>query len=247
MNALSLLENLKNKIPLICATTILASWTSIASSASIFFDDFEDGNADGWSITDGGGSTGVEFFSASNWAFVDNDTTGKHSLSREFEYHADVELSFDLQLSASAGAGNFGERFDAASGVTISFEDRFNLPMGDVSFLYASGSITSSLPSNSFSIGTTPESFAALMSEWASLAMVAAGTDPASIGVEFWAIGATRQLPRGAAATAHVRFDNVDVGASSATTVPLPGAAWLLGSAIVALGTAAFRHSTAKA
>lgn len=201
-----------------------------SNAATIFLDDFEDGTTTGWLATNsgGGGSNGVEFVNESNWAFVYKPRSGKDSLSREFAYQPDYVLSFDMQALANGGSTNGGNPTHAASGVTISFESKFNVTLGEVSFGFATSD--SLLPSNAFAVSNTPDSYEARLSEWADLAKVDPMTDIADIALEFWAIGRTANIPRGSAATARVRFDNVQF-----QVVPVPAAAWLLGSGLIGL------------
>jgi hypothetical protein len=90
--------------------------------------------------------------------------------------------------------------------VSLFFENLFNMASGEVSFAYATNS--SMLPSNGDSISTTPQSFDASMLDWAQLALVDLSANIASIGLEFWAIGRTAQVPAGSAGTTHVRRDS---------------------------------------
>lgn len=192
-----------------------------ANAAVVFLDDFEDGTTTGWlaTSTGGGGSDGVEYVNESNRAFVYNRQFGKRSLSREFTYQPDYLLSFDMQALANTGSTNDGRTTHAASGVTISFESGLNLLLGEVSFCFATdGSL---LPSNAFAVSNTSESYKNTFSYWADLAMVDPADDIADIDLEFWAIGRTAQVPRGSAAIAHVRFDNVMVVPEPATLLLL--------------------------
>lgn len=213
--------------------------TQNASATSIYLDDFEDLNHNDWDVT-GGGVTGVKFVNESNWAYAYNAHGGKLSLSEEFEYQHNYTLSFEMQALARAGRGNYGETFHSASGVTISFENKFNVTLGEVSFVYATSS--SLLTYNSYAISNTPDTFEALMSEWADIALVSQQNDISSIAIEFWAKGHGAQVPRGYAGPAEVRFDNVSIASESLTEpVPLPAAVWLFISALSFMGLAAHR------
>jgi len=197
--------------------SIVMSLTAIDANASIFYDDFEDGDTAGWLVTStgSGGSHGVETFNESNWAYIYNYRSGKYSLSREFTYEPDNVLSFDMQPLASTGRGNYGETMHAISGVTVSFESGFNLTLGSVSFCYATSS--SMLPSNGYQVSNTPDTYEASFSDWAALANVDPSEDIAGLQLEFFTIGHTAQIPKGTAATARVRFDNVNAVPEPAT------------------------------
>ncbi len=210
-------------------TVVMLSFFAQIQAATVFLDDFEDGDHIGWNVTAGGGSNGIEFVNESNWAFGHNNRSGKHSLSREFDYQPNSVLSFDMQALASTGATNFRQTTHAAGGITISFENRFNVTLGDVSFVFATSD--SLLPSNAFKIDNTPDSFEAQMFEWADLALVDPASDISDISLEFWARGHTAQIPQGRAASAHIRFDNVII-----SPVPIPGAVWLFVSALASFG-----------
>ncbi|MES9991613.1 MAG: hypothetical protein ABW098_06630 [Candidatus Thiodiazotropha sp.] len=207
---------------------VLSVQVSVAAIA--YFDDFEDLNHDGWNVTaTGGGSTGVTFVNESNWAYAYNAHSGKLSLSNEFDYQPDSILSFEMQALANAGRGNYGETFHSASGVTVLFENRFNVALGDVSFVYATSS--SLLPSNSFAIGNTPDLFEAPMSQWAELALLDSSSVISDISLQFWAIGHAAQVPRGSAGPAQILFDNVTI-----QPVPIPAASLLFASALGLFG-----------
>lgn len=198
-----------------------------ANAATVFYDDFEDQNHDGWYIT-GSGSTGVTFINESYMAYASNSQSGSLSLSREFDYEQNSLLSFDIQALASTGSTNDGSTTHAASGFTISLENSFNISLGEVTFAYATSSTL--LPSNAYTIGNTIDTFEAPMSDWADLALVDPMSTIANIELEFWTIGRHADLPRGRAAIATIYFDNVEISA-----VPIPGALWLFGSGIIGI------------
>ena len=199
---------------------------SPAQAAMCAIDDFEDGNHDGWLLNEGGGgANGVEYVNESNWAYVYTNKSGVRSLSQEFPYEPGSILSFDMHTLANTGSGNYGETTHAASGVTVTFENNFNIALGSVSFVYATSS--SLLPANSYQIANTADSYSGLMSEWAALANVGSSSSIADVDLKFWARGHTAQIPRGSAATARVRFDNV--------VVPEPASMGLLALGGVAL------------
>ena len=180
----------------------------------IFLDDFEDGDTSGWMLSESGsgGSNGVEFINESNWAFVYKPNSTRYSLSKKIEYNPDYTLSFEMQLSASTGSGNYGEIKHAASGVTISFENKFNVILGQVSFAFATSEDI--LPDNCSAVDNMPKDYEAQLSEFSDLALINSVTEIEHFTIEFWAIGTTAQVPRGTAAVAKVYFDNVRVQAS---------------------------------
>lgn len=212
-------SSIRGKTALLSLLSLIAlSALSIpATGLAAFLDDFEDGNHNGWLVSSGGGggSNGVEFYNESKWAFVANSQSGKRSLSREFDYDPTSTLSFAMQALANTGRENYGDTTHASSGVTILFENRFNVALGEISFIYATSA--SLLPTNSFPISNLPNTFAATMSDWANAAMVNPAAAISSISVAFWAQGTTAQVPAGSPASAHIRFDNIAV-----TPVPEP-------------------------
>lgn len=199
----------------------------VANAATVFLDDFEDLNPDGWSVT-GGGSTGTIFVNGSNMAYASNSQSGSLSLSREFTYESNYVLSFDMQTLANTGSTNDRRTTHAASGITISFENSFNQKLGEVSFVYATSATL--LPSNAYIISNTLDSFEASMSDWANIAMVDPVATIADIELEFWSIGRTRDVPLGSSASATIYFDNIQI-----ESVPIPGTFWLIGSGLLGL------------
>lgn len=77
------------------------------SAATIFLDDFEDGNIDGWLLgtTGGRGDAGVTVNNNSNMAYVSHRGLSSHTLSHDFNYAADNFLSFDIQAVAVRHGG----------------------------------------------------------------------------------------------------------------------------------------------
>jgi len=199
-----------------------ANRTNASLNPYIYIDDFEDGDAVGWLVTKegGGGSHSVKSHNDSKQAFVHNYQSGKYSLSREFAFEPSCVLAFDMQALAGTGSTNDGRTTYSASGVTVSFESKFNLTLGGVSFCHATSS--SMLPSNGYEVGNKQQHYEATFSEWAALAKVDPGEDIADLSIEFWTFGRTAQIPRGSSAVADVYFDNVQV-------VPEPATLLLLG------------------
>ena len=73
-------------------------------AATVFLDDFEDGNANGWTVTASGvGTTGVELNNGSLRAYAKTSFLGARSLSQTFGYANNDILSFEMQVIANTG------------------------------------------------------------------------------------------------------------------------------------------------
>lgn len=206
---------------------ILTSLLSMtAQAATEFFDDFEDGNHDGWSITNTGGTGGTGVWNGVAW--VNHLGTNSHALSREFMFSADQMLSFDMQAIVNSVFGGV-DRAHAWSGATVSFLDSLNFELGTVTFhLGTDGS--GSVPDQNW------HNYTASMTRLTELA----GTnllDPTKIGLSFWAAGDTTFSGN---SEATVLFDNV-----SLTAVPLPAAFWLFISSFLGIVGIAIRNKNA--
>jgi hypothetical protein len=198
-----------------------------ANAATVFVDDFEDGNAAGWLETfSGSGSTGVELHNSSLMAFAKHSASGSHSLSHDFSYDPTYTLSFDMHATANRTSVT-GTPAEAKSGVIVSFLNTFNSQLGSAGLIYATNS--SLLGANDSAIDNSQHNYSALMGDYAALAGLGA-TDPIStISLNFFAYGQTQWTTSSAA----VWFDNVKANDTSA--VPVPSAVWLLGSGLIGL------------
>ena len=202
-------------------------------AATVFFDDFEDGNHDGWQTTTTGGigSTGVQLHNSSQMAFVQHIGSGSHSLSHEFSYADDYMLAFDMQAVAVLSGGGSNVTLHAGSGVTVSFLNLFNVELGSISFVNTTN--PESLGPDSFLVDNNQHNYQALMSEYATAAELFT-TDPISkINVSYWSWASQHYYSASGftdRSSATVWFDNVTV-----SQVPIPAAVWLFGSGLIGL------------
>jgi hypothetical protein len=215
-----------NSVTAIAFIGLLLS-TPLAKSATVFSDNFEDGNAVGWQETivgNSAGSTGVESHNGSLMAFAKDTGATSFSLSHDFNYVSDQTLAFTMQ--AIANANPCCDILEASSGVTISFLDVFNSTLGSVTIANASNSALTDIL-----VDTAQHDYSASMGVFATQA----GLNPAStiskLNLNFFAYGETYGNVSGVAhSTSSVWFDNVNVSA-----VPVPAAAWLFGTGLVGL------------
>lgn len=207
--------------------------TPSAIAATVFADDFEDGNASGWLETITGnllGSTGVESHNASLMAFAKDTGATSYSLSHDFSYVSDQNVSFTMH--AIANSNPCCNILHASSGITVSFLDAFNSTLGSVTIANATDTgLTDIL------VDTAQHDYIASMAVFAAQAGLNP-TDPISkINLNFFASGNTFGNVSGVAhSSSTVWFDNVAIGA-----VPVPAAAWLFGSGLLGLAGIARR------
>lgn len=203
------------------------SLAASANAASVFFDDFEDGDHAGWLVTDTGraGSTGVETNNASQMAFAQQTGATTTSLSRDFSYVSDQMLSFTMQAVAIP---NFGA--SATSGVAISFLNLFNQTLGFTTI--ANATDPGSLGVNDVPVDQLQHDYIASFSDWAGQAGLAP-TDPiAKMSLNFFATGASNPSFN---SSSKVWFDDVNV-----SPVPEPAAAWLFSVGLMVVGLKKF-------
>lgn len=207
--------------------------TPSAHAATVFFDDFEDMNLDGWAQS-GIGTFEVVERNASNRAHVrhvSNSSTGDQSaLSKTFEYTATDVVSFEME--ALAFLGQFGGRIrHGLAGVEVSFLTNFNVPLGSAGLFNVTSD--SLLGPNDSSILSTQQSYSATMAEFAGLAGLD-NTDPiAKMSLSFLAEGSFSfggNIQPNVRSGGDVWFDNVSVSA-----IPIPAAAWLFGSGLLGM------------
>ena len=220
------------------AVFILSSLALAPSThaATVFSDDFEDMNLDGWSQSNSGGTATFEVVerNGSNRAHVrhvSNTSTGdQSSLSMTFEYTATDVVSFEME--ALAFLGQFGGRIrHGLAGVEVSFLNTFNVPLGSAGLFNVTSD--SLLGPNDSSILSTQQSYSATMAEFAGLAGLD-DTDPiAKMSLSFLARGSFSfggNIQPNVRSGGDVWFDNVSVSA-----VPIPAAAWLFGSGLLGM------------
>lgn len=215
---------------------ILTSATS-AKAATVFLDNFEDGNALGWLETVIGntlGSTGVESHNASLMAFAKDTGATSYSLSHDFSYVSDQTVSFTMQ--AIANSNPCCGILHASSGITISFLDIFNSTLGSVTIANATDpSLIDIL------VDTAQHDYSASMAVFAAQAGLNPADPISKINLNFFASGNTFGNVSGVAhSSSAVWFDNVNVNA-----VPVPAAAWLFGSGLLGLVGIARRKNAA--
>lgn len=209
----------------------------ISSSASAsFFDDFEDGNANGWAESASGtGSTGVVDNNGSLRAFANTSYLGQRSLAQTFAYVGSDILSFDMQVNAHTGIeltiGGAITR-QASGGLKLSFLNQFNGAVGDPIYLTYRTDGVAPPAYNGVLVGQTLLNYSAPMSDYASLGGLGNNSSIAKVSLEFFAnSGGGGGGTGSSAAGATVWFDNVSISA-----VPLPAALPLLLSGIAGLG-----------
>lgn len=200
-----------------------------------FIDDFEDGAASGWhqTILDGVNNSaqllnsasnsalfGVEMHNESYMAFIYHMGSGLNSLSHDFDYFDDSMVSFDMQATA-----NGDESHPSSTGVEISFLNYLNSTLGSITIENAAN--PTKQPDEYVKVNSQQHHYDILISELVALAGLT-GSDPITkISLNFYA-SASSYLGSNSSAT--VWFDNVSI-----SSVPIPGAVWLLGSGIIGM------------
>ena len=206
--------------------TVLLFCTPV--SAALFFDDFEDGNADGWAASASGtGTTGVVDNNGSLRAYASTSYRGARSLSRTFGYVDSDILSFEMQVAANSGIeltiGGARTRH-ASGGAKITFLNVFNGAVADP--VYLTHRTDGSMPPAYAGVflGETLNSFSAPMQNYAALAGLGSASGVAKISLEFFANSGGGGGGTGSSvAAASVWFDNVSIA-----TVPIPASVWLV-------------------
>jgi len=160
-----------------------------ASNCGPFFDAFEDGDAADWQETmisgsGGSGSTGVELHNESQMAFVKHSGGGQHALSRDFEYSADDNLSFEMH-AVSTSVSIRGTVLHSRSGVTISFLNGLNVPLASLKLVNATD--PSLLDPDDSLIDGAQHEYTASMSEFAAAAGLDTADSIAKISLGFFA------------------------------------------------------------
>ncbi len=231
-------------------SAVIAGLMLPAKSFASFLDNFEDGDHNGWLSASNGGISlnGVEQHNGSLMADVAHTGTGapvgratnENSLSHDFVYSAHDFLSFDMQAVANSASTCCVAIADGKAGVTFTFLNVFNIPLGSAGLYFSTSS--SILATNESLIDSAQHHYGTTMANFASLAGLNAASPIASVSLTFRAVG---QFVGGgnifpdANATAKVWFDNVAVSA-----VPVPGSGIAMFSGVVAL--AALRRSARK-
>lgn len=219
----------------VLASLGMAIFAPSVYAAPVFFDDFEDGNHDGWLVTITGnslGSTGVELHNGSMMAVVRDTGSTSFSLSRDFSYTPTDTLSFTMQAIANSftcRAGSGCSVLHAESGVEVSFLSSLNSTLGSVSISNATD--LSWLSGADIAVDTAQHDYLATMSEFAALAGLGSSDLIAKMQLSFFAKGQTFGNVSGVAhSSSVVWFDDVSV-----STIPIPAAAWLFGSGLLGL------------
>lgn len=167
--------------------SIVISMTAIEANASIFYDDFEDGDYDGW-LTSwqqgqwGGASGSWEVVDhITKMAYVTHKKSGFHSLAHDFAYADDKILSFDMQISGVTDGGNH-----AGGYVIFSFLSQFNVEIGSG---YLGYSTNPALIPDAYEVDANPHNYSASMSEWADFAGITTTDQIATFSLTFKAWG----------------------------------------------------------
>lgn len=231
-----MLTSQKHAVPTLalCGALTLSQGTH---AETVPLDSFEDGNIDGWQHTTivgsrcCNGSFGVEDHNGSLMAFVKHPGNGQDSLSMDFGYDPNASLSFDMHAVANLGSTYTGGALHSMSGVKISFLNFLNASLG--SLTVANATNPSWIGAGNVPVDNAQHRYSGLLATYAAAAGLGAGDAIAKVSLEFFATAqyswGGNIYPNGAS-TGNVWFDNVQVSA-----VPLPPAAWLLGSGIVGL------------
>lgn len=212
--------------------------TPFANAATVFTDNFEDLNLDGWTQSSSGGVATFDVVerNASNRAHVRHvSTTGtgdQSSFSMTFDYDPTDLVSFEME--ALAFLGQYGGRIThGLAGVEVSFLNTFNVPLGSAGLFNVTS--TGLLGPNDYSILNTQQSYSSSMAEFAGLSGLG-DTDPiAKISFSFMALGYYSfggNIQPNIRSGGDVWVDNFTVTPSA---VPVPAAIWLLGSGLIGL------------
>ena len=190
---------------------------ALPASAAPFFDDFEDGNLDGWAPSNTGGTATFDVVdrNASNRAHVghlSHTSTGDESaLSITFAYAATDQVSFEMEAVAFL-ASSIGITVHGLAGVRLSFLDGLDVPLGSAGLFNATSA--SLLGPNDSAIGITQQSFSATMAEWAAQAGLGDVDPIAAMRLSFLAQGDFffgAEIYPDARSGGDVWFDNVAV------------------------------------
>ena len=187
----------------------------------IFYDDFEDGNYDGWLLSSNGtSSTGVEEHNASLMAFERQTGSGRTDISHDFDFASDALFSFDMHAVAYPTSNR-----QAGSGVTISFLTTFNSSLGHVNLTYRTDGIYGT---HDIQIDNTQHTYTNTMEDFAIAAGLNSFDSVSTMNVRFFTWGSSSSIYGHSRAA--VWFDDVTIDA-----VPLPAAFWLFGSGAIGL------------
>jgi len=230
---------MKKNMRTLCATGLLVSLlTSVSTSASattVFFDSFEDGDANGWfESATGSGTTGVIGNNGSLRGYANTPNLGYRSLSQDFEYANNHVLSFEMQVIANPGIKiTFGgsSTTPGSGGAKISFLNSFNGILGDsVFFIHRTDGVKPPAYAGVFQ-DETLNFFSARLIDYAALAGLDRSSNIAKFSLEFFASSGGGGGGNGSSlATASTWFDNVNIA-----PVPIPGAMWLFGTGLIGL------------
>ena len=194
---------------LILYGSICFSSESLATTGIPFYDDFEDGDHDGWgaATTGGIGGTGVEERNDSFMATVWHSGKFMHALVNDFYYNPDYEISFDMEAIALTHPGVF-RTLHSYSGVKFSFLNTFNSPLGNAGLIRATTS--SLLGANDLPIDQFPHDYNFTMGEVASLAGLTSSDPIEKFSMSFVTYGEFSAENNGRS-NSQVWFDNVMV------------------------------------
>ena len=188
----------------------------LAATGIPFYDDFEDGDHDGWGISTSGGTGGSDVDTGPNSSLMAaawHNGSLFHALVNNFNYNLNYDISFDMQATAITGTQTAVGTRHAFSGVKFSLLNNFGSPLGETGLIYATTS--SLLGPNDMSIDQFLHDYDFTMGEIAS----AAGLDPAAPIEKLSMVFIASAQSGTTDSRSRVWFDNVSVAPEPISTL----------------------------